>query len=66
MKKTKAKEIRLKTNDELRDQLLELQKERFNLRFQASSQQLTNTSRVREVRRDIALIKTIIAEKAGV
>ena len=66
MKKTKAKEIRLKTNDELRDQLLELQKERFNLRFQASSQQLTNTSRVREVRRDIALIKTIITEKAGV
>ena len=65
MKQTKAKEVRIKTGDELQDQLLELQKERFNLRFQASSQQLTNTARVREVRRDIARIKTILAEKAG-
>ncbi|MDI9408681.1 MAG: 50S ribosomal protein L29 [Candidatus Pacebacteria bacterium] len=65
MKQVKAREVRLKTGDELQDQLLELQKERFNLRFQVASQQLTNTARVREVRRDIARIKTILAEKAG-
>lgn len=59
----KAADIRTKTEDELSLQLLELRKESFNLRFQAASGQLENTSRVNQVRRDIAKIKTIIAER---
>ena len=61
----KAGDVRLKTADELTDQLSELKKEQFNLRFQRASGQLENTSRVRVVRRDIARIKTILAEKAA-
>ena len=59
-KAMKAEELRGKTPDELRTQLLELKKEAFNLRFQRASGQLENTSRVRQVRRDIARIKTIL------
>jgi large subunit ribosomal protein L29 len=61
----KAVDVRLKTNDELNDQLVELKKEQFNLRFQRASGQLENTARVRVVRRDIARIRTILAEKAA-
>jgi len=61
----KAGDVRLKTADELTDQLSALKKEQFNLRFQRASGQLENTSRVRVVRRDIARIKTILAEKAA-
>jgi len=60
----KAADVRLKTPDELKDQLAELKKEQFNLRFQRASGQLENTARVRVVRRDIARIKTILAERA--
>jgi large subunit ribosomal protein L29 len=60
----KASDVRAKTEDELNTQLGELQKERFNLRFQRASGQLENTARVREVRRDIARIKTVLAQKA--
>ncbi len=60
----KASEIRSKSSDELKDELLKLRKEAFNLRFQQASGQLENTARVRQVRRDIARIKTIIGEKA--
>jgi large subunit ribosomal protein L29 len=49
--------------DQLEDQLAKLKKEQFNLRFQRASGQLENTSRVREVRRDIARIKTVQAQK---
>ncbi|HSD35135.1 MAG TPA: 50S ribosomal protein L29 [Alphaproteobacteria bacterium] len=56
----KAEELRGKTPDELQTRLLELKKEAFNLRFQRSSGQLENTARVRQVRRDIARIKTIL------
>ena len=56
----KAEAMRGKTPDELRSQLLELKKEAFNLRFQRASGQLENTSRVRQVRRDIARIETIL------
>ncbi len=56
----KAEDLRQKTDDELNDQLLDLKKEQFNLRFQAASGQLENTARVREVRRDIARIKTLL------
>jgi large subunit ribosomal protein L29 len=57
----KASEFRTKTGDQLREQLLQLKKEQFNLRFQKATGQLENTARVREVRRDIARIKTILA-----
>lgn len=56
----KAEDLRQKTDDELNDQLLDLKKEQFNLRFQSASGQLENTARVREVRRDIARIKTLL------
>ena len=49
--------------DQLDDELMKLKKEQFNLRFQRASGQLENTSRVREVRRDIARIKTVQAQK---
>ena len=59
----KAGEIRDLTADQLDDQLVKLKKEQFNLRFQAASGQLENTARVRQVRRDIARIKTIARQK---
>ena len=61
----KAAELRTKTEDQLHEQLLQLKKEQFNLRFQRATGQLENTARVREVRRDIARIKTIIAAQAA-
>ena len=61
----KAEDIRTKTQDQLTDDLGALKKEQFNLRFQKATGQLEKTSRVREVRRDIARIKTIAAEKAA-
>ena len=54
----KPAEIRAMSDDELKQQLLELKKEQFNLRFQKASGQLENTALVRQVRRDIARIKT--------
>ncbi|HEX7074385.1 MAG TPA: 50S ribosomal protein L29 [Hyphomicrobiaceae bacterium] len=59
----KAAEIRDMTLDQLEEQLVNLKKEQFNLRFQAASGQLENTARVRQVRRDIARIKTIARQK---
>jgi large subunit ribosomal protein L29 len=59
-----ASELRDKTLDQLREQLETLKKEAFNLRFQAATGQLENTSRVREVRRDVARVNTILNEKA--
>ena len=56
----KAEDIRQKTPDELKDLLVNLSKEAFNLRFQKASGQLENMSRERQVRRDIARIKTIV------
>ena len=60
---TTAVDFRTKTADELQDQLLQLKKEQFNLRFQRASGQLENTARVRQVRRDIARIKTILGQR---
>ena len=60
---TKAAEIKTKTLDELGDELETLKKEQFNLRFQKATGQLENTARVRQVRRDIARIQTIIRTK---
>jgi large subunit ribosomal protein L29 len=59
----KAGEARGKSLDELDDALAKLKKEQFNLRFQRASGQLENTSRVRQVRRDIARIMTIARQK---
>ncbi|MFQ5939477.1 MAG: 50S ribosomal protein L29 [Alphaproteobacteria bacterium] len=59
----KAEDLRAKTDDELTDQLKDLKKEAFNLRFQRASGQFENTARVRQVRRDIARIKTTLVER---
>jgi large subunit ribosomal protein L29 len=59
----KSADVRAKSDDELKTQLGDLQKEAFNLRFQKASGQLENTARVRQVRRDIARIKTIVAQR---
>ncbi|MGF1632007.1 MAG: 50S ribosomal protein L29 [Kiloniellaceae bacterium] len=59
----KAEDLRTKSADELKDSLVGLRKEKFNLRFQQASGQLENTARVRQVRRDIARIKTILRDK---
>jgi large subunit ribosomal protein L29 len=57
----KIEDARGMTADQLKDELLNLKKEAFNLRFQQAIGQLENTARVREVRRDIARIKTVLA-----
>jgi large subunit ribosomal protein L29 len=59
----KAGDVRVMTPDQLSDELMKLKKEQFNLRFQRATGQLENTGRVREVRRDIARMKTIAAQK---
>ncbi len=60
-----AQELRSKTKDELKNDLLVLRKEQLNLRFQKASGQLENTARVTQVRRDIARIKTVLHARAG-
>jgi large subunit ribosomal protein L29 len=59
----KAADARAMTLDQLEDEVLKLKKEQFNLRFQRATGQLENTSRVRVIRRDIARMKTIAAQK---
>ncbi len=59
----KAADVRAKSDDELKDELITLRKEAFNLRFQTASGQLENTARVRQVRRDIARIKTVLTQR---
>ena len=60
-----ASDLRDKTPDQLRDQLANLKKESFNLRFQQASGQLENTARMRAVKRDTARVKTVLNEKAA-
>lgn len=60
----KASDLREKSVKELREELANLKKEQFNLRFQAASGQLENTARVREIRRDVARINTILTQQA--
>lgn len=60
-----AQELKAKTPDQLRDSLVALKKEAFNLRFQQATGQLENTSRMRAVRRDVARIKTVLNQKAA-
>ncbi len=59
----KIDELREKNEDELKMELMNLKKEAFNLRFQQATGQLENTARVREVRRSVARVKTLISEK---
>lgn len=59
-----ANDLREKTPDQLREELANLKKESFNLRFQGATNQLENTAQVRKARRDAARVKTILNEKA--
>jgi large subunit ribosomal protein L29 len=61
----KAADLRDKTPDQLRDQLAQLKKESFNLRFQQATGQLENTARFKTVRRDAARVLTVLNEKAA-
>jgi large subunit ribosomal protein L29 len=61
----KAEDVRALSPDQLKDELLKLKKEQFNLRFQKATGQLENTTRVRVVRRDIARLKTIAHAKSA-
>ena len=58
-------DLKTMTGDQLEDELLTLKKEQFNLRFQRATGQLENTGRVREVRRDIARVKTLSRQKTA-
>ena len=58
-------DLKVKTDDQLQTQLLDLKREQFNLRFQAATNQLEKPSRVREVRRTIARIRTLQNQRAG-
>ncbi|MBU3259020.1 MULTISPECIES: 50S ribosomal protein L29 [Roseovarius] len=60
-----ASELRNKTPDQLREDLVALKKEQFNLRFQAATGQMENSARMKQVRRDAARVKTILNEKAA-
>jgi large subunit ribosomal protein L29 len=62
---TKIADLRVKTDDQIADQLQELKREQMNLRFQAATSQLEKPSRVREVRRDIARLKTLQAQRVA-
>jgi large subunit ribosomal protein L29 len=61
----KASDVRSLSQDQLTDKLAELKKEQFNLRFQKATGQMEKTARVKQIRRDIARIKTIAAEKSA-
>ena len=61
----KASELRAKTGEELKKELEELLRAQFGLRMQLATQQLSNTSQKRKVRRDIARVRTVLKEKAG-
>ena len=63
MAEMKVEDIRALSADQMEDAILNLKKERFNLRFQRATGQLENPSRLREARRDIARIKTIAAQQ---
>jgi large subunit ribosomal protein L29 len=60
----KASDLRAQTTDQLRDSLAQLKKEQFNLRFQKATGQLESTSRIREVRRDVARILQVLGDRA--
>ncbi len=61
----KAQELKTQTPEQLRDQLVALKKEAFNLRFQQATGQLENTARFNAIRKDVARIKTVLNQKAA-
>ena len=61
----KANDIRVMTKDQVRDEILKLKKEQFNLRFQRATGQVENTARIRQIRRDIARLKTVQSQQAA-
>lgn len=61
----KTEDLRAKTDDQLTAELVDLKREQFNLRFQAATSQLEAPARIKEVRRDIARIKTLQAERSA-
>ena len=63
--KQRTSDLKAMSTDQLSDELLNLKKEQFNLRFQRATGQLENTGRVREVRRDIARVKTLQRQKSA-
>ncbi len=62
----KASDVRAMSADQLSDELVKLKKEQFNLRFQQATGQIENTARIRQIRRDIARIKTVQQQNAAV
>jgi len=65
MTEMKANDIRAMTNDQVKDEILKLKKEQFNLRFQRATGQVENTARIRQIRRDIARLKTVQSQPAA-
>jgi large subunit ribosomal protein L29 len=63
MAETKIADVRSKSADQLQEMLVDLRKEQFNLRFQRATGQLEAVSRIKQVRRDIARVKTIMTER---
>ena len=61
----KANDIRVMTKDQVKDEILKLKKEQFNLRFQRATGQVENTARMRQIRRDIARLKTVQSQQAA-
>jgi len=61
----KIEDMRTKTDDQLKDELIDLKREQFNLRFQAATSQLERPARIKEVRRDIARIKTLQTQRSA-
>ena len=61
----KIADVRAMTKDQIKDQVLNLKKEQFNLRFQKATGQIENTARIRQIRRDIARLKTVASQQAA-
>ena len=61
----KFADVKAMTKDQLKDEVLKLKKEQFNLRFQKATGQIENTARIRQIRRDIARLKTAAAQQAA-
>jgi large subunit ribosomal protein L29 len=61
----KIADVRAMTKDQVQDEILKLKKEQFNLRFQRATGQIENTARIRQIRRDIARLKTVATQQAA-
>ena len=61
----KIADVRVMTKDQVKDEILKLKKEQFNLRFQRATGQIENTARIRQIRRDIARLKTVQSQQAA-